>query len=296
MKPASSILRDLLATRQFNKARLFQIDLVNGGSLFYTAADTDILFGGHTYSAGKSNGLLFEKSDNAAKIHWKIGVEVDTLTFDVIPNGATINGKPFLEAVKDGVFDGAEMTVSNVYWPQQTWQSPIVPTGAVTMFVGRVADISASRTIATFNVNSHLELLNQSMPRNLYQSGCINTLFDAGCTLNQASFAVNGSAASGSLTGTIYATLAQATGYFDLGKMQFTSGVNAGVWRSVKSHSLGSPSTIRLISPFPSAPAPGDAFTIYPGCDKTQATCSAKFSNAANFRGCRFIPENTTGV
>jgi uncharacterized phage protein (TIGR02218 family) len=296
MKPASPALRSLLASRLFNKARLFRIDLINGGSLYYTSADTDILLDGQTYSAGKSNGLLFESKSNRSQIHWKVGVEVDTLTFDVIPNGATINGTPFLEAVKQGVFDGAEMTISNAYWPLQGWQTPIVPTGTVTMFVGRVADITASRSIATLNVNSHLELLNQNMPRNLYQSGCLNTLYDAGCTLNQASYAVSGSAASGSVAGAILASLAQATGYFDLGKMKFTSGVNNGVWRSVKSYSLGSPSTVRLVSPFPSDPAPGDTFTIYPGCDKTQATCAAKYGNAPNFRGFRFIPENTTGV
>ena len=296
MKPASTALQNLLATRAFNKARLFQIDMVNGGSLYYTAADTDVLVGGQTYSSGANGGLLFDTSGNAAKIRWKIGTEVDTLTFDVIPNGATVNGRSFLSAIKEGVFDGAEVTVSNAYWPLQAWQRPIVPTGIVTMFVGRTADVSASRSLATFTVNSHLELLNQSMPRNLYQSGCVNTLYDSGCTLNQATYAVTGTAASGTAAGNILCALSQASGYFDLGKIKFTSGVSSGVWRSIKSYALGSPSTIKLISPFPSAPAAGDAFVIYPGCDKSQSTCAAKFSNAPNYRGYRWIPENTTSV
>ena len=33
----------------------------------------------------------------------------------------------------------------------------------------------------------------------------------------------------------------------------------------------------------------GDAFTVYPGCDKQQSTC-ALFGNSANFRGQPFIP------
>ena len=34
----------------------------------------------------------------------------------------------------------------------------------------------------------------------------------------------------------------------------------------------------------------GDLFTIYPGCDKQNTTCAAKFNNIVNFRGEPFIP------
>jgi hypothetical protein len=37
-------------------------------------------------------------------------------------------------------------------------------------------------------------------------------------------------------------------------------------------------------------PAPGDTFIAYPGCDKTQSTCSGKFSNLVNFGGSPYIP------
>ena len=296
MKSASAPLIALLATRQFAYARLYQFTLIGGGNLYYTSCDTDILWGGNTYIAGGKTGLLFDTTGNKAQCHWKLGVEVDTLAFTVIPNGATINSQPFLSAVTQGVFDGAELTVYDAYWGQQGWQKPIIPVGVVNMFVGRVADIAASRSMATFNVNSHLELLNQNLPRTLYQAGCTNTLYDTACTLNQASFATSGTAASGSSTSAINATLGQATGYFDLGKIKFTSGLNNGISRSIKTYTLGSPSNLSLISPFPSVPAAGDTFIIYAGCDKTQATCVSKFSNVANFRGFPYIPDNTTAV
>jgi cell wall-associated NlpC family hydrolase len=35
---------------------------------------------------------------------------------------------------------------------------------------------------------------------------------------------------------------------------------------------------------------PGDAFTIRPGCDKSFATCRAKFANSINFRGFPYVP------
>jgi hypothetical protein len=37
----------------------------------------------------------------------------------------------------------------------------------------------------------------------------------------------------------------------------------------------------------------GDAFTVYLGCDHTQATCTTKFGNLTNFRGFPYIPSPT---
>ena len=36
--------------------------------------------------------------------------------------------------------------------------------------------------------------------------------------------------------------------------------------------------------------AVGDTIYLYPGCDRTLATCTAKFGNSANFGGFPFIP------
>ena len=296
MKPASPALIALLASRLFNYAGLYAFSLIGGGTLYYTSGDTDILFGGHLYSAGGTTGPYFDTTGNAAKAHWKTGVEVDTLTFDLLPAAAAVNGQPLLTAIRQGVFDGAELTFSHAYWPKQAYATPVVPTGAVVMFAGRVAEVDWGRSIATFTVNSHLELLNQNMPRNLYQSGCVNTLFDPSCALIKASFGVGGTALGGSMASQVSATVANATGYFDLGSITFTSGANSGLSRSVKSYVQGSPGTISLISPFPNAPVNGDTFTIYPGCNKSQPTCAAKFSNLANFRGVPFIPSNETSV
>jgi hypothetical protein len=40
----------------------------------------------------------------------------------------------------------------------------------------------------------------------------------------------------------------------------------------------------------------GADFLAYPGCDRLQATCSGKFANLPNFRGCPFIPVPETAV
>ena len=290
-------LESLLTTRQFQWAGLYKITLIGGGaSYYYSSCDTSILFNGNTYLSPSRSGALFERRGERGKVSLKTGLEVNTLQFTVLPNGATIQGVPFLEAVKQGAFDGADVTFSHAYWAQSNYSSLILPVGVVTQFRGSVAPVQAGRSKAQFTINSYTDRLNQNLPRNIYQAGCINTLFDGGCTLNPASFAVSGSAAAGSIANFIGATLSQNTGYFDLGKITFTSGANNGLSRGIKQYIKGSPSTFSLMSPFPVAPATGDTFTIYPGCDKMRATCQGKFANLANFRGFPYIPENTTGV
>ncbi|HEX3747587.1 MAG TPA: DUF2163 domain-containing protein [Bryobacteraceae bacterium] len=299
MKPASPALIALLATRQFYSADLYQFDIFNGSvaetNLYYCGGDKDIIWNGITWSSGhtgSNSGPFFDRKDNKAKCHWKIGVEVDSLVFDCIPGGATIGGEPFLSFCRQGGFDGAELTLYRAFMP--TYGNTAA--GTVIMFVGRVAEIDASRSLATFTVNSHLELLNQNMPRNLYQSACSNTLYDANCTLNQTSFGVSGTVASGSTASVINANLSQPAGYFSLGQLTFTSGANQGFSGSVQSYTPGAPGMASVISPFPSAPAPGDTFTIYPGCNKLLSTCSSKFSNAVNYRGEPNIPNPSTAV
>jgi uncharacterized phage protein (TIGR02218 family) len=292
MKPASTALINLLASRQFFSADLYLFSLVGGGQLTYCGGDKDIIWNNITWSAAGSVGPYFDRKDNKAKCHWKVGVEVDTLVFEVLPGSSTVLGDPFLSAVRQGIFDGAEMTLYRAFMPSYG----NVAAGTVIMFVGRIAEIDAGRSVATFSVNSHLELLNQNMPRNLYQSGCLNTLYDIGCTLNKSSFAVSGSVTPGSTQSVINAALSQASGVFDMGVITFTSGANNGISRTVKTYFQANPSTVSIIVPLPSVPATGDNFTIYPGCDKQQSTCQGKFNNLANFRGFPYVPENSTAV
>jgi uncharacterized phage protein (TIGR02218 family) len=161
--------------------------------------------------------------------------------------------------------------------------------GSTILFSGRVSAVQPSRNEIAVDVTSDFELFNVQMPRNLYQPGCIHTLFDSGCALTKSSFLTSGVVTTGSTASVIAATaLSQATGYFDLGTILFTSGANQGITRSVKAfvHST----SVEVALPFPSVPAVGDTFSIYPGCDKRLTTCDTKFSNKVHFGGFPFIP------
>ena len=291
MKPASTALQSLLASRQFYAADLYTFTLVSGTTLRYTSGDRDITANGNLFT---SQGPRIDRKDNKAKCHWKIGVDVDALVFDVMPQPTDlVSGQNFLAACVQGVFDGAELTLERAF--MGTYGDTSV--GTVILFAGRVAEIDLGRGVATFSVNSHLELLNLNLPRNLWQPGCVNSLGDPSCGVILASFAVSGSAASSSTTHVVNASLAQATSYFDQGKIKFTSGANVGLSRSVKSWVTGSPGAIALLAPLPNAPAASDAFLIYPGCDKTLGPNGcAKFANTARFRGFPYVPTPDTAV
>lgn len=291
MKPASNDLINLLATRQFEVADLYTFTLVDGTTVLrYTSADINITYASNTYSAGGKTGVIIGKQSGGFR--WKRGLEVDTVRVSVIPREGTVNSIAFLTAIQQGFFDGATVRIERAY--MSTWGTVV---GTILLFLGRVSDIECFSTSAEFTISSHLELLNQPFPRNLYQGGCVNTLYDASCALNKASFATTGTCRTGSTKATVNInTLSPATGYFDLGIIAFTGGANAGLSRTVKTYTKSGSSTVTLIQPLPTAPSNTDAFTIYPGCDKAQTTCSSKFSNLANFRGFPYIPENQTAV
>jgi len=81
-------------------------------------------------------------------------------------------------------------------------------------------------------------------------------------------------------------------GYFSEGVIWFTSGANAGLFRSITTHDpSGALAVLNLVKPLPNIPAPGDSFLCVPGCDRRLATCSNKFNNSIHFGGFPYVPD-----
>jgi len=277
----------LNSSTQFVMADLYTFSLASGTVLRYTSADVDTAHAGHTYSA---QGPLLKRG----QVRVVLGLEVDTLGITIsasntaTDSGHLLDGQPFIPAALSGALDGAQVLLQRAFLTD--WALP--PVGVVVLFSGRVSDMSGSRTELQGDIKSDLELLNTKLPRNLYQASCLHTLYDTGCAANKAAVTVSGSVTGNNGTGQlIQSSLSAAPGYFDQGVITFSTGANAGQRRTVKAYAAGQ---FTFALGLPHVPTVGDAFTVYPGCDKTQATCAGKFNNLARFRGFPFVPSPET--
>ena len=276
MKIASAPLIALLeGNNQLYMADLITITTLQSGTIYLTSSDVDIVWNGHTYT---SKGVQFTRS----KIKSSVGVNVDELDISFYGNSSTlINGQSFFQAVIAGVFDGAQFELDRAF--MQTYPTVV---GTLIQFVGMVGQIDIGRTEAKFKIMSNLYLLNIQMPKNVYQPGCINTLYDANCGLPRTPIA--GTVTVGSTNQIINCSggaSTQGAGYFNLGYLTFTSGANNGVSRTINTSATG---VINLLNPFPNAPNSGDTFNAYFGCDKQMSTCNSRdvtLGMAASFAG-----------
>jgi len=287
MKPApTALITYLNAARASPDAQLLMADaflftLQGGATLAYTNSDVAFTYAGVTYLA---NSILVD----GLKYKAAVGLEADQQQITVAARATdTISGgAPFLQALRDGSFDGCEIVRYRVFFSDRLGGTAI---GAAMLFKGRLGNIDEiGRTSAKLTVNSDLALLDIDMPRNMYQPTCLHTLYDSGCGLSKTSpsFSASGTVGAGSTASIIY--WPQASANFAQGTITFTSGVLTGVTATIGSAVNGS--VLNLINPLQSMPAPGDGFTVYFGCDHTLTTCQAKFNNLVNFRGFPYVP------
>lgn len=284
MKAASvALINYLNSNQQFIMADLYTFTLVGGFVARYADFDMTLTVGGNTYLA---NSIILERTATRTCI----GVEVDTMEVTVTATlSELLNGVPWIQAANLGALDGASLQVDRLFMPTPG----DVSLGVVNIFTGTVGGVEAGRMTAKLTVESDLKLLNIKMPRNLYQPGCQRTLFDAGCGLNKASWAqtttVNGTPTKTSVP----VAYSHSKGYYELGTIRFTSGVNSGIVRTIKSDVSN---VLQLMTPLLNAPAVGDSCIIYPGCNKMRTTCQTKFNNFGRWRGFDQIPVSETAI
>jgi hypothetical protein len=311
-RPASALLCDLYTFALSGE--------LNGGApLLFTTADVDIavpyasgiplvntgpplaaapLTGGTTTYSSKL--VYFDQLQNKAYGHWKIGLDVDTWQVICTPSPeAKIGTQSFLAALRAGALDGAVVAVDRAFIDNRDgvgYAATLTPLGVVNIFTGRVAEVDLGRSNAVISINSHLELLDQNMPRNLYQAGCRWTLFGSGCNLSASAFQNPGNilAVPAPNSNVLSVNLARpgGSGTYALGRMVIVNGANQGFARAIRSWQPLSPfpqATVTLTAPFPFPFQVGDVFLAYPGCDKQENTCIA-FGNLPNFGGMPFIP------
>lgn len=265
---------------------LFDITLADGVTAYHWCAwDTDLTVNGVLYS---SKAPWLERSA------WNVvnTTEVPELTVYLRAfNTAWQGGASIKTQIVGGLFDGASLVMSRAYMT-----APPAVVGVLPLFGGKVGAIDIVGTTATLTVKGKVNDLDQNMPRNLFQIGCLHAFCDPNCTLLRANFTfpfVVGASptasfipwatppSGGSGTPVIYQN----------GSITITSGAAAGQTADV---ATANSSGVTLAYPLSIAPAPGDTFTAFQGCDKTNNSGSGQSctdrGNELNRRSYDFVP------
>ena len=277
----------LASGNPFTMADCYTVTLQSGGVYRWTNADINLTLSGNVFSCVLDNGGLPLVQRGA--IRNARGTEVQTLDLTLISAGsAQLMGTNISLAAHNGAFDAARVRVERVFstYPGDT------SSGSVVLFEGNCAGVDPSSTQVILHVKSDLELLQQQMPRVLFQPGCANSFGDSGCGINIASLTSTGSLASGPTASAVGTGLSKADGYYTLGVLVMTSGAASGSRRTISSY-VSNVATLSV--PLPQTPAAGDTFQIYPGCARTLAACTA-YSNSNNYNGYPYVPEASTSL
>lgn len=263
---------------------LYTITTSSGQVLRWSAGDIPV-----TLPAGRSFvlGPLIERSTLSVVR----GVEVGELDVTISPRPTdTINGVPLRQFAYEGGLRGALVLLEWAYF-----DTALTFKGVLPKFGGKGSPNGFDYGI-NLAFKSDLEALLIQMPRDLYQPGCLNTVYGPGCGKSRAAFTRHGAVAAitpGRERSGFTSTRTEADKYFERGVLRFTTGANAGVARTVRSY-LNTGGTFTFALPFPGTVAPGDEFDVYPGCDGSIDMCTSRFNNIVRFRGQPRIPAPET--
>ncbi|HVV94704.1 MAG TPA: DUF2163 domain-containing protein [Hyphomicrobiales bacterium] len=246
----------------------------DGRTFGFTDHDRDLVFDGTTFAA--ASGL--DAAEATASLGFAVG-------------GGEVAGAFSDDALAEadlaaGLWDAASVEVFVVNWA--------APDQRLRVAVGEIGEVRRDDRAFTAELRGPSARLNVVTGR-LFSPTCDAALGDAHCTVALAVPAFTGSgtvtAAEDGFTITASGLDAYADGWFRGGVLAWTSGANAGLAQPVRQHSAaGGVVRIALWQAAPRGVATGDAFSIGAGCDKTAATCQAKFANIANFRGFAQMP------
>ncbi|RJF70863.1 DUF2163 domain-containing protein [Rhodopseudomonas palustris] len=256
--------------------RCWRLQRVDGLVLGFTDHDRDLAFDGVTYEA--------EAGMTASAINATGALNIDTTDI----SGALQSDHLNEADLAGGLYDNAALTLFVVDWS--------APENRDILFAGSIGEVSRGRTGFTCEMRGLSHALNQPVGR-LYQRCCDADLGDDRCGVDLGSPANTGAgtvtAATSNSTFLASGLTGFAEGRFDRGRLVWISGENRGAAMEVKFHTRDDVHTsFTLWETMPYDIAPGDAFNVAAGCDKSTESCAAKFGNIANFRGFPFLPGN----
>lgn len=313
MKSLSPQLLAFLESREaFHRADLFLIELLNGKNITATTAQVPItlvdpassppvatIYHPSKFGAWERGPVKTAVSYQPKSEEMSLSVMADStilIPVAALTSPAVALSLSVLGAVRAGLFDAATVSVYTIYWGLDDPPSEGVKMGFLTTFIGKISSATQTgRSKATFKVADLLYLLHFPVPRNIIQSSCRHTLYDAGCTLLKANFKLANSAAAASDTFYLNLTTDVSTASFnntnmtfEQGMIKFTGGQNNGLQYTIKKQITNT--RIQLMVPLKFPIAVGDTFDMFAGCNKTITACDKQFNNLIHIGAMPFIP------
>lgn len=276
MRELPAGLAAALASGATTLCRCWRIERADGAVFGFTDHDRPLSFDGVDYEPG--TGL------SASEAAASLGLTVDTMEAAGALSSETIGEDDLARKL----WDNASVALHLVDWSD--------PAERVLMLSGSIGEVERGPLAFRAELRSLAHALNQPTGR-IYGASCDADLGDARCGVDLGDPAFSGSGTvSGVVSRSVFLTGdlgAFSAGFLRDGRLTWTSGANDGAIVEVKRHLVtGGSRQIELAEDMPFAIAEGDGFIVTAGCDKTVATCKAKFDNIANFRGFPSMPGN----
>ncbi|MFZ2030201.1 MAG: DUF2163 domain-containing protein [Vitreimonas sp.] len=270
MRTIPTALATQLSSGVTTLAHVWRFTRRDGAQFAFTDHDSALVFDALTCEpvAGLKAGAI-EKS---------LDLSVDTASIQGALNSDAITE----DDIARGLWDGARVDLYRVDWGD--------PSLRVHLFAGRIGEVR--RGVAAFEA----ELRGLQAPLNVavgrvFSRFCDADLGDARCGQDVETSVFKG---AGLVTEVISPTAFKASGlgafadaWFDRGKLVWS----AGGQNEIAAHRNESGAAVlELLDDADPAVVLGATFNVYAGCDKSFATCKAKFANTLNFRGFPQMP------
>jgi uncharacterized phage protein (TIGR02218 family) len=268
MKVISSDLDAHLSSEVTTLTTCWKLTRRDGTVMGFTEHNEDILYSGVNYLAasGFSPSAVANNSELA----------VDNLDVEGVIDSSIITE----EDIKAGLYDYAQIEIFMLNYED-------ISHGHINLRTGWLGEMSFSKNKFVVEVRGLMQSLAQGIGE-LYSPSCRAQLGDVRCGANLTGFTANSSVTSVDNPQSFFdSTRTEDDGFFNFGKITFTSGLNNGLSMEIKRFS---DNNITLVLPMPYNISLSDTYTLITGCDKSFNTCINKFNNAVNFRGEPHVP------
>lgn len=278
-------------------AFLWSIEMSNGKMIRGTEHDLDVTLGNSINSPpdspiDKYAGTYYAIANvTASDIASTSDLSVDNLEVTGAMAQApytTITDVTVAE-IEAGLLDMAEVTVLICNWQEPSHGYFAIKTGNL----GDISHDSDGKYVT--EVRGLTQQLSQIIIRT-FSATCNAAAFgDHRCRFNVAAITITGTVVLETNRQAFSVALTQASprppfSYVG-GTLTFTDGANQGYSREVKVDPNFNEGVIEFWDQFPEDVAPGDAFTLSPGCDRKSLTCIVIYDNFEHWRGYGiFIP------